>query len=384
MKKYLIIGIILALLVVSGCTGNGDDEQQVEEIKIGVLVPLTGGLGTYGEAMANGAKLAVAQISEEGINGQSVRLIIEDTGTDPAKAAEAARKLIDVDNVQVIIGASGSTQTLAVAPVAEKSKVVMISPASTAPSVSDAGEYIFRVVGSDNLQGEAIARLAQEKGYTKAATLAENNDYGIGLETVFKEHFEGSNATTTSTHYEKGKGDYRTELEIIKQDAPEVIIFIGYPAEASTILLQARDLGLEVDWIAADGLADPKMFENADVATEMESMLLTKPSSPQDDPAYLDFISKHKEAFGTEPGIYADTHYDATTLAILAIAEAGNDGEKIKDALAGVSTTYEAVTGDKSFDENGDVAQDYVIFEVQNGSMTTIGSWSKGSGVALE
>ena len=388
MQKWLVFGILTAIIIAGGCISkeNGKNETatqtKAEDIKIGVLITQTGGLGPIGEGMANGAKLAAREINKEGINGRNVTLIIEDTGTNPAKAAEAAKKLIEVDNVQVIIGGVASSETLAVAPMADKSKVVLISPSSTAPSVTDAGEYVFRVIGSDNLQGDAIAQLAMAKNFTKPVVLFENNDYGVGLEKVFKEKFEG--IAISSIQYEKGKADYRSELEAIKQVNPDVIVYVGYPAEASTILQQAKQLGLKTKWIAAEGIADPVMFDNKEVAAQMEGMYLTRPSSPEGNPEYQNFKNLYREAFGKDPGIYSDTEFDATMLAAQAIKEAGNEGEKIKNALPAVSRRYRAVTGDKAFDANGDVPQEYTVLEVRNKTMVTIGNWSRSSGIKLQ
>jgi branched-chain amino acid transport system substrate-binding protein len=384
MKKWYISFIIIAMLIASGCVGE-KAQQKAEDIKIGVLITYTGGLGPIGEGMANGAKLAAMEINNKGIiKGKNVTLVIEDTGTDPAKAAEAARKLIDFDKVQVIIGGVASSETLAIAPYAEKSKVVMISPSSTNLKITDAGEYIFRVVPSDLLQGEAIAKLALVKNYTKAATLVENNDYGIGMEDVFKKHFTGQ---VTSIRYEKGKGDYRTEIESIKKANPDVIIYVGYPADASVILKQVGELGLKKKWIAAEGIADPVMFDNADVARQMEGMLLTTPGRSEqeekEDASLQYFVNLYKKTYGKDYGIYSDTEYDAVMLAAYAIAEVGNNGTAIKDALPGVSKTYKAVTGDKTFDENGDVRGSYKVLEVTNKTMINVGSWNPATGIKL-
>lgn len=390
MQKWLVVGMLIAVII-AGCINKENrtnetietvNQTKLDDIKIGVLVTQTGGLGPIGEGMANGAKLAAREINKEGINGRNVTLIIEDTATNPATAAEAAKKLIEVDKVQVIIGGVASSETLAVAPMADKSKIVLISPSSTAPSVTDAGEYVFRVIGSDKLQGEAIARLAVAKNFTRPAMLVENNDYGIGIEKVFREKFEG--ISISSIKYEKGKADYRTELNAIKQVNPDVIIYAGYPAEASTILQQTKQLGLKTKWIAAEGIADPVMFENDDVAAQMEGMYLTRPSSPEDNPEYQNFKKLYREAFGKDPGIYSDTEFDAIMLAAEAIKEVGNEGEKIKNVLPAVSRKYKAVTGDKAFDANGDVQQDYTVFEVKNRTMVTIGNWSLSSGIKLQ
>ena len=387
MQKWLIPGILIAIIIAGGCVSkeDGNDKPVTDmksDIKIGVLITKTGGLGPIGEGMENGAKLAALEINKQGINGRNVTLIIEDTGTNPAKAAEAAKKLIEMDKVQVIIGGVASSETLAVAPMANNGKVVLISASSTAPSVTDAGEYVFRVIGSDKLQGDAIAQLVMAKNFTKPVILVENNDYGIGLENVFKAKFRGT--VVNSIHYEKGKADYRTELDTIKKADPDVIIYVGYPAEASTILAQTKQLGLKAKWIAAEGIADPVMFDNKDVAAQMEGMYLTRPSSPESNPDYQNFQKLYREAFGKDPGIYSDTEFDATMLAAQAIKEVGDDGEKIKDALPAVSRKYKAITGDKAFDENGDVPQDYTVLEVMNKTMVTIGNWSLNSGIKLQ
>ena len=384
MKNWYISGIIIAMLIASGCVGEKTQQEQ-EDIKIGVLITYTGGLGPIGEGMANGAKLAAMEINNKGIiKGKNITLIIEDTETDPAKAAEAARKLIDIDKVQVIIGGVSSSETLAIAPYAEKSKVVMISPSSTNPKITDAGEYIFRVVPSDLLQGEAIAKLALAKNYAKAVMLVENNDYGIGMEDVFKKHFTGN---VTSVRYDKGKGDYRSEIESIKKANPDVIIYVGYPADASVILKQSGELGLKKKWIAAEGIADPVMFDNADVAKQMEGMLLTTPGRSEqeekEDPVFQYFVDLHKQTFGKDYSIYSDTEYDAVMLAAYVIAEVGNNGTAIKEALPRVSKTFKAVSGDKTFDENGDVRGSYKVLEVTNKTMVPIGSWNPSTGIDL-
>ncbi|MCZ7372959.1 MAG: ABC transporter substrate-binding protein [Candidatus Methanoperedens sp.] len=385
MKKWFMVSMIIAILIASGCVSD-KTAQNTEDIKIGVLITYTGGLGPIGEGMANGAKLAAMEINNKGIiKGRNVTLIIEDTGTDPAKAVEASRKLIDIDKVQVIIGGVGSSETLAIAPYAEKSKVVMISPSSTNLKITDAGEYIFRVVPSDLLQGEAISKLAAAKNFKKAATLVENNDYGIGMEDVFKKHFSGN---VTSIRYEKGKGDYRTELESIKKANPDVIIYVGYPADASVILKEAGELGLKKKWIAAEGIADPVMFDNAEVAKQMEGMLLTTPGRSEQeeksDAAFQYFVNFYKQTYGKEYGIYSDTEFDATMLAAYAIAEAGNNGTAIKNALPEMAKTYKAATGDKTFDENGDVRGGYKILEVRNKTMVPVGSWNPAAGIMLQ
>ena len=267
----------------------------------------------------------------------------------------------------------------------EEKHVVLISPASTSPLLTDAGEYIFRVCPSDALQGEAIAQIALKLGYKTAATIVIANEYGIGLEEVFKEVFEaGGGKVVVSVRYELGAATYKTELEQIKAADPDVIIDVSYADDGQIIFREAAELGIKKPWICAEGVADPAIFEAPGVAEAMEGMIGTKPISPVN-PASVHFVKLFKEHFGREPGIYADYAYDATKMALMAIAYAGvYDGEAIKNALPYVSLCYKGATGDKTFDENGDVGGEYMIWRVVNGEFVPIGKWTRSLGVQLE
>ncbi len=167
-----------------------------------------------------------------------------------------------------------------------------------------------------------------------------------------------------------------------------MIIYVGYPQDASVILQQTGQLGLKKKWIAAEGIADEVMFEKPEVAAQMEGMLLTKPGRTEQeekiDTTFQNFVNLYRKTYGKEHGIYSDYEYDAVMLASLAIADSGNDGEKIKNALPRISRTYKAVTGNKTFDENGDVREGYKIFEVRNKTMVSIGSWNPTSGFRFQ
>ncbi len=392
-KAYLMLVLVLAAGLLAGCTQEKQVEkpaaeaeqpaEQPEEIKIGVLLPLSGNLAPFGEGMLKGARVAEKELNDAGgVLGAKVTLVVEDTATDPAKAVEAAQKLINVDGVRAIVGAAASSSTLAVAPICEENRVVLVSPASTSPLVTDAGDYIFRVVASDTLQGKVLAELALAKNYTKAATFVINNDYGIGLQDVFTRSFEDAGGRVVlQIQYDPGRGDYRTELQQLRGSEAEVVMFVSYPEDASVILRQAVELGVEQQWIAAEGIASEEMFSYAGMKEAMEGMLLTKPASATDSPEYQHFYRLFKEMYpGEEPGIYADTTYDATMMIAKAIEAAGAyDGEKIKEALYEISKGYRGATGDKTFDENGDIVyQDYVVLKATNGTFVEVGTWKQG------
>ncbi len=363
--------IVVAIVALAGCISSEE-----KTAKIGVMMCLSGDLGPVGPDLVQGIELAAWDANRKG--DVNVSLIIEDTATSADKAVEVGTKLIDIDGVQVIVGPMMSPSVLSLATKAQEAEVVLISPSGTAASISDAGEYVFRVCPSDDLQGKALADLAEEKGYTKVATMVVNNDYGVGLEETFEENFPGE--VTENIRFESGRADYLTELESIKGTEPEAIMLVAYPESGTVILKQALELNLGTEWIAAEGIADPVMLENQEIIPELEKMLFTKPSSPEDLQTYQDFLDLFHEKYGDdqEPGIYAEYAFDATNLAIEAIKEVGNNGKEINDALYDISDGYKGASGDKTFDENGDVVSDFDILGVQNDEMVSVGSWIAG------
>ncbi len=367
-----------------------------DPIKVGHILPLTGPLGVYSEGFLKGVQLAVWEINQQGgIAGNTVELIEEDSMTDAASAAEAAHKLIDIDDVKVIIGAYASSCTYAVAPYAEASEVVMISPATTGVELKEAGEYIFRVVPSDSGQAAAMADLALFEGYTSAATIVLDSPYGVGIEDVFKEQFEANGGEiVASIRYELGAATYKTELGIIQDADPDVIIDVSYADDGQIIFKEASELGLDKPWICAEGIADDAIFGAPGVPQYMSTaggtgMIGTRPLSV-DSPGSAHFRNMWKEHFGEDYAgqIYADYAYDAAKVALMAISYAGEyEGEAIKDALFYSGSSYKAASGDKTFDVYGDVSGDYIVWKVQEElgtySFASIGKWSLSVGLEL-
>ena len=359
-------------------------------VKIGHLLPISGALSPYSEGFLNGVRLAVSQVNDKGgLSGWKFELVEEDDGTDATKAAEATHKLIDIDGVKVIVGSYASSCTLAAAPICNQNKVVLISPASTSPAVTSAGDYIFRVVPSDELQGIAMAQLALKKGYKTAGIIVLNNQYGIGLEQVFKRVFEqGGGSVLVSVRYELGAASYKTELGRIKAANPDVVIDVSYADDGAVVFKQAKELGMTSQWICAEGVADEAIFNIPGVGDSMLGMMGTKPTSPTGSAENKAFVDAYKAKFGKDPGIYSDYAYDAAMIGMNAVARAGRyDGEAIKNAMSDVGKNYAGASGTKTFDTNGDVVGEYIIWQVKlvetSYKMVQIGTWSSSVGVTL-
>ena len=147
---FLFVSIVI---IEQGC-----QRKKVEFIKIGAILPLTGDAAQWGIPPQKGAELAVEEINKAGgINGKKLKLIVQDTKCEPKAGVSSFQKLISDKEIRIVIGGVCSSVTLAVAPIAEKNKILLISPASTNPKITNAGDYIFRVIPSDDLRGKVFA-----------------------------------------------------------------------------------------------------------------------------------------------------------------------------------------------------------------------------------
>ena len=383
-QNYIILGIIVVAVLAVGLYSMGGLGGDCV-VKLGHILPTSGPLAAYAGGFQAGVQAAVQEANDNGgIDGCTVELIEEDSQTDPAASAAAARKLVEVDQVHAIVGVYASSSTLAAAPIVEDGKTIMISPASTSPDVTNAGDFIFRTAPSDALQGVAMADLAWSQGHKTAAIIFVNNQYGQGLADVFEAQFKANGGTITiKVPYELEMATYRTELSQIQGTNPDLILDVSYADDGQIIFREAAELGITAQWMGGDGIADPAIFDAPGIADATEGMIGTKPSAP-DSPNAAAFESLLVQ-YGLEAGIYSAEAYDAAKLALMAIDEAGADASKesIRDALINVAKGYIGASGDKTFDSNGDVGGTYSIWKISNGAFVDIGSWDP-SGVKLD
>lgn len=265
--NLLILGLLFVLLLGIGCAKK---KAETRDIKIGAVLPLTGDGAKYGQSAKRGIDLAVGEInSSGGVRQRLLRVIYEDSKMGPAEGVSAIRKLISVDKVPAIIGAMASSVTLAIAPIAEKNNVVLLSPASSAPEISKAGDYIFRNTYSDIYEGPKIGSYAyDELAFRRVAILHINNDFGVGLSKAFQQNFVKLGGKIVAVEsYEQGSSDFRTQLNKIKQSEPDSIYLIGY-TEMGLILRQDRETGVRNQVLSCIMFEDPKIIEVAKDATE--------------------------------------------------------------------------------------------------------------------
>jgi branched-chain amino acid transport system substrate-binding protein len=358
LRKFGIATLLLAsllLVLFPAC------EREPKSFKIGCITPLSGDYQQYGDRVRKGADLAIEEINARGgIDGKRLEIVYEDDQLNAKMGVNAANKLITVDKVPVILGAFGSSVTLAVAPIAEKNQVVLISSSSTADSIKDAGQYIFRNVPTNKNQGADQAQFAYEKrGARTAAILYINNDYGTTLRDSFREKFKELGGTITSEDaFNEKNTDYRTLLQKAAAQNPDILFVPSHDYETGLLLKQAKELGIKIPVLGGDGSMTKTLIEVAQDAAEgsiYSSFGWNK-----------EFEDKFKKKYGEKPDPYAATAYDAVYIIAEAIRKGGYNGPGIQKAMSQIKD-FPGVSGVTTFDEFGEVDKPYHQFVVRNG-----------------
>jgi branched-chain amino acid transport system substrate-binding protein len=287
-KLYFTLFLVSALAFMTGCrssenatTKSTQNPPEGTPIRLGWLGLLTGESATLGRDAVKAAELAVKEINDEGgIAGRPIELIAEDAKCTPKDAVQAATKLISINKVLVIFGGLCSTETLAAAPLAEENHVVLISGCSSAPDITNAGDYIFRTYPSDSYQGAFAAEyIYGVLGLRTASILAPIDPWGEGIKASFRKKFEALGGTIASDEtYARDERDFRTQLAKIKTKNPQAFYLLGYSEPSVAALKQARELGLSAQVFGAESWNDPSVNENPSA----EGVMFSVPSEEFD------------------------------------------------------------------------------------------------------
>lgn len=341
-----------------------------ETYKVGAAIALSGSIAVYGEGFKKAIDLATDEINGKGgIKGKKLEIIYEDNKSTPKDCVSAVRKLITVDKVPVIIGPAASSNFMAAAPVAQESKVVMISAQGAAPALTKAGEYIFRVFPSDVLQGKGISDLCLKLGYMEVPIMYVNNDWGLGLKNVFVENFKKAGGKVLDEiPYDEKKTDYRTELIRATKGNPKAVVNLTYIVEGSVMFKQAYEMGIQTQWICGSAAKAPKLVELAGKA--VEGIIGTYPVFSQETKEYQAFKALWTKKYGdAKIPIFGEYNYDMVHLIARAIEKGGYTSDGIRKALFEVARGYRGVTGDKTFDQDRGVGSEYGVWTIKDGQI---------------
>jgi branched-chain amino acid transport system substrate-binding protein len=313
-RKLVLAGIgVLALGVLALLLFLVLSPRDGGEIRVGAVLPLTGSAAVWGQNAKMGMDLAAEELNARGgINGRSLVILYEDSQSDPRTATSALQKLITSDRVHVVIGDIASSAVLAMAPMAERNQVVLLSPGASNPDISNAGEFVFRNWQSDALEGEVDARYAfATLGWRRAACLSVNNAYGTGLTRVFTDTFTSLGGEIVAQEsFSQGATDLRAQVVRVAAANADGVFMPGYPPEMAAALRQMRETGVSLHILSVQAFDDPEILQRAGDAAE--GVVFSVPKPPDTTiPVVANFRSAYTTKYLKDPGVCSDTGYDA-------------------------------------------------------------------------
>ncbi len=371
MRKLLIAGIsVLSVFAVAACGDSGTDSSKSggeEAIKMGVGGPLTGPNAAFGAQLRNGAVQAVEDINAAGgINGKKISLVFEDDVSDPKQGVSVANKMAG-EGVKFVVGHFNSGVSIPASDVYLENGMLMVTPASTNPKITDRQMWnVFRVCGRDDQQGTVAGEyIANNLADKKVAIVHDKTPYGKGLADETKKAL--NNGGITEVIYEGinlGEKDLSALVAKMKNAGAELVYFGGVHTEGGLIVRQMRDHGLNATLMSGDGIATDEFASIAGPAAV--GTLMTFAPDPRKRPEAEDALKKFDEK-GISTEAYTLYSY-AVVQIIKQAAEAiqSLDPKKVAEQMRS-GQEFDTVIGKIAFDKKGDVNRlDYTIYTWQN------------------
>ncbi|HUG62403.1 MAG TPA: ABC transporter substrate-binding protein [Methylomirabilota bacterium] len=381
------------------------------EIKVGVVMELTGPAGAYGQAGAKSIEMAFRDINEAG--GAAGCDLVTDTRDSQSQgniAVDVATQLVQVEKVPAVIGGIISSVSIPIlTSVTGPAKVVQVSPASSSPTLTNLARegktngMFFRTITSDALQGVAAARYALDQGFKTLAIIHVNNDFGVNMVKEFTAAYEALGGKVASvTPYNEKQASYASEVTAALGGEVDGLYLISYPVDGATIARTWISQGGVAKFLLNDGMNSPDFIESVGAEYLNDAYGTSSGTSPTPSTEY--FNANYKAFSDLEPSNpAADRAYDAGAIVGLAIAKAGEaESEAIRTAIRevldpagtvihagkdefakalgliaeGKPIKYEGVIGPVQFDEFGDITGPFRLWRIQDGEVTTVGEMS--------
>jgi len=377
---WAIGAIIVVLGIVYFTSQAPQTPQETGPIKIGGIAPLTGDAAAYGVADQNGKILAIEEINAAGgVDGRMIEVVWEDAKCNGTDATTAVQKLLNVDQVRIVLGGSCSGETLAAAQLTQPARALLFSALSSSPDVTTAGDLVFRTYPSDAFAGKIMATYAaKDLGLKSAAVISENTDFAQGLRKVFVQSFiDLEKNVVFDEAFNTGDTDFRTLITKLKAGNPDVVYVVTQTiTPAELILKQLREAGVNVVILGSDPMLDRDAV--AKNPTLFEGIVLPELALDEMNEKTAAFLSGYEERFGTSPEFpgYIAASYDSVYLLAEAIREIDStDPEKIAEYFNTKVSNWQGAIGTFNFDENGDAVLNLSLRKIVGGEVTDMGPY---------
>jgi len=363
-KTLLAAGTLLA--AVSGV--------QAETLKIGIAGPVTGPVAQYGDMQKIGAMMAIRQINEAGgVNGQQLEGILYDDACDPKQAVAVANRIVN-DDIRHVIGHLCSSSTEPASDIYEEEGVLMITAASTSPSITEKGyELIFRTIGLDSLQGSlAAAHIRDHVKPERLAVIHDKQQYGEGLATTVKDLLaaEGIEAEMFEG-VTPGDKDFSALIAKLKRNNIDFVYYGGYHPELGLILRQSREKGFDAPFMGPEGVVNSDLAAIAGEA--MEGVLATAPKSFDQNPENAALTDAFKARNEDPSGPFVFPAYAAVQVMTDAMKATGDtDPYALAEHLR--ANRFDTTIGEIGFDTKGDLTEStFMVYRLHaDGSKTAV------------
>ena len=377
MKKVFafVMAACMAATMFVGCAPKEGEEEAARVIKVGTSGPLTGGNAMYGNAVANGLKLAFEEINAQG--GLQFEVNAQDDEADAEKAVNAYTALMDW-GMQIMAGPTTSVSAAATAAECAADRVFMMTPSASDASVITAGDNIFQICFTDPNQGVGSADYISQHNLGTAIGVIydSSNPYSSGIYEKFQERANqiGLNVVAVEAFTEDNKADLTTQVTKCQSAGCDLVFLPIYAAEATQVLTYADKIGYTPKFFGCDGLDGILAVEGFDPALAEGVMLLTPFDATATDEKTQNFVKNYTEKFGIAPNQFAADAYDVAYV-IAAACEAGKvtpdmTAEQICDILVEqvLSMSFDGLTGEgMQWSADGAVSKEPKAVKIENG-----------------
>jgi len=369
-----IFGSLGKTLLVTGSLLAAVSSAQAESLKIGIAGPVTGPVAQYGDMQKIGAMMAIRQINEAGgVNGQQLEGVIYDDACDPKQAVAVANRIVN-DDIRHVIGHLCSSSTEPASDIYEEEGVMMITAASTSPSITEKGyELIFRTIGLDSLQGSLAAdHISDKVKPERLAIIHDKQQYGEGLASTVKDLLAAKGIEAVM--YEgvtPGDKDFSALIAKLKRNNIDFVYYGGYHPELGLILRQSREKGFDAPFMGPEGVVNSDLAAIAGEA--MEGVLATAPKSFDQNPENAALTEAFKARNEDPSGPFVFPAYAAIQVMTEAMKATGEtDPYALAEHLR--ANRFDTTIGEIGFDAKGDLTEStFMVYRLHvDGSKTAV------------
>ncbi|MBP1732539.1 MAG: branched-chain amino acid abc transporter, amino acid-binding protein [Deltaproteobacteria bacterium] len=383
MKRVLISLVLVVVVMASLSLSPLVPAAQAAEIKVGVLMPLTGYIAFFGKMQEAALRLAQKEFAKAGPSGGfDLKFVIYDTGSKPQDAILMAQKLMHTDKVHLIVGPFLSTECEQVFPIVNRDKVPIVTGSSAKPGLTAASRpWTFRnIMTSDKINEPTIKAWVQQKNIKTVAILTDiksrvSESYGKGVAPTFLKKYgvqivEDINFVTEDI-------DFSAQVTKVKAANPDGIVLAGEYAPSANIAREVRKQGMKQPFLADVPTVSPEFVKLGGEAVE-GTYAPTDFWAGNPDPKVQDFVKKFKQEYGQDKDPHTTTgcFYDALYVTRFIVGKAGlsgkpadlqKDREKIRDGWASLKDFAGDATGKTTIDKDGDAWKAFYTLTVKSG-----------------